>query len=262
MDGRAEPGCRADRERARVDWWHPEYPLIALCEDTAVLGAVFYLMEPIEGFNPVAGLPALHHDPAVQHRMGLAVVETLAALGSLDHVALGLQDFGRPEGFLERQVARWQSQLDGYGQFADWPGPAALGDVTGIGAWLEANRPASCAPGIIHGDYHLANMMFHVDSAEMAAVVDWELATIGDPLVDLGWLLATWPEAGEEGTILGCYKLGILLEGTYARACAGKAPAETGEKLHKRSLWLFQRADRWLRDGHPAAQSREGCRQQ
>ena len=273
---------------------HPR--LIALCEDTAVLGAVFYLMEPIEGFNPVAGLPALHHDPAVQHRMGLAVVETLAALGSLDHVALGLQVFGRPEGFLERQVARWQSQLDGYGQFADWPGPAALGDVTGIGAWLEANRPASCAPGIIHGDYHLANMMFHVDSAEMAAVVDWELATIGDPLVDLGWLLATWPEAGEEGTIsvrpwigfptsaelvahytasggrateaiswyaiLGCYKLGILLEGTYARACAGKAPAETGEKLHKRSLWLFQRADRWLRDGHPAAQSREGCRQQ
>src|SRR5260221_236288 len=78
--------------------------------------------------------------------------------------------------------------------FGGWPGQASLGDVQGVGAWLEANRPASFRTGIMHGDYHLANVMYRYDGPELAAVVDWELATIGDPLLDLGWLLATWPE--------------------------------------------------------------------
>nr|WP_255696830.1 phosphotransferase family protein [Sandaracinobacteroides sayramensis] len=258
---------------------HPGF--IALCEDESVLGAVFYLMEPIEGFNPVAGLPPLHAGSAeVQHAMGLAVVDGIAALGALDHEALGLGDFGRAEGFLERQVERWKAQLDSYAGFEGWEGPAALGDVERIGRWLEANRPASFQPGILHGDYHMANVMFAPDGPELAAIVDWELATIGDPLLDLGWLLATWPEPGQESAVsvspwigfptadelvaryaarssrdlsaigwyrvLACYKLGILLEGTNARAAAGKAPRDVADRLHARARWLFQRAEGWI----------------
>lgn len=256
---------------------HPR--LIAACGDESVLGAAFYLMAPVEGFNPVAGLPPLHAgSPAIRHRMGLAMAEGIAALGAIDHEAVGLGDFGRPEHYLERQVARWKKQLDGYGAMPGWKdGLPGVGRVAG---WLEANRPDRFTPGIIHGDYHLANVMFRNDGPELAAIVDWELATIGDPLIDLGWLLATWPTGEGESTVkvepwdgfptadelvvhyaersrrdlsaiewykvLACYKLGILLEGTHARACAGKAPADVGERLHDRAVRLFDRALEWI----------------
>lgn len=265
---------------AETDVPHPR--LIAACGDESVLGAAFYLMEPIEGFNPVAGMPALHARSAeIQNGMGLSLVEGIAKLGALDHHALGLSGFGRPDNYLERQVSRWRTQLESYGEFAGWEGAAALGDVERIGRWLDANRPATFQPGIIHGDYHMANVMFRNDGPELAAIVDWELATIGDPLIDLGWVLATWPEPGKEGAVsvkpwvgfptaeelvahyaarsfrdlaaigwyrvLACYKLGILLEGTHARACAGKAPRDVGDRLHARSVWLFERAAGWTR---------------
>jgi len=261
----------------------PHPCLIAACDDEDMLGAAFYLMEPIEGFNPQNGLPETHHDAAVQHRMGLALVEGLAGLHALDPDALGLGDFGKREGFLERQVARWASQLEGYAALDGWPGPMALGDVDAVAAWLEDNRPEGFSVGILHGDYHLANVMYRNDGPELAAIIDWELATIGDPLIDLGWLLATWPQEADGGMlsitpwngfpdagdlvvhyaahatrgidsldwygVFGCYKLGILLEGTYARACAGKAPHDVGERLHGRAEWLFKRARRWLEAG-------------
>lgn len=263
----------------------PHPALIALCDDEAVLGAVFYLMEPVEGFNPVNGLPPLHAgSAAVRHRMGLALVEGIAALGAVDYRAVGLEGFGKPEAFLERQVPRWSAQLTGYAQCQGWPGPGELPGVSRIGQWLEARRPASFAPGIMHGDYHLANVMYRYDSGELAAIVDWELATIGDPLIDLGWLLATWPEPGADlatvsvtpwdgfptagelvdhyrarsardlsaidwYAVLACYKLGILLEGTFARACAGQAPIETGRRLHDRAIRLLSRALGWIDKG-------------
>ncbi len=259
---------------------HPR--LIAACGDETVLGAAFYLMEPVEGFNPVSGLPPLHAGSAeVQHRMGMALVEAMAELGALDYEALGLSDFGKPAGFLERQVPRWRSQLESYARLEGWPGSAGLGDVERVGAWLEADRPDSFQPGIMHGDYHLANVMYRYDGPELAAVVDWELATIGDPLVDLGWLLATWPDpGGKESTVrvqpwigfptanelidhyascsgrdlsaigwyevLACYKLGILLEGTHARASAGQASGDVGDRLHARAVRLFERAERLI----------------
>ncbi len=261
----------------------PHPALIASCSDESVLGAVFYLMEPIEGFNATSGLPASHCDAAVQHRMGLSMVEGLAALHGLDPFAIGLDGFGKVDGFLERQVGRWQAQLDSYGALAGWPGPAELGDVKAIGQWLDANRPERFVPGILHGDFHLANVMFDNDSPELAAIVDWELATLGDPLVDLGWLLATWPDGSDNSItsvspwigfptarelvdhyaarssrsldrldwygVFACYKLGILLEGTHARACAGQAPKDIGDKLHARAVWLLNRARRWIAEG-------------
>lgn len=261
----------------------PHPALIAACEDESVLGAVFYLMEPIEGFNMQNGIPPSHHAADIQHRMGLSVAESLAALHRLDPMARGLEGFGKLDGFLERQVPRWRALLDSYGEMPGWPGPDKLGEVDAVAQWLEANRPASFAPGIVHGDFHLSNVMFRNDGPELAAIVDWELATLGAPLIDLGWVLATWRHEADGSffdlgpwngfptpaefvahysahaaqpaehvdwyAIFACYKLAIIIEGTHARASAGKAPRETGDRLHDRACWLFARARRWMDSG-------------
>ncbi|OBJ70724.1 phosphotransferase family protein [Mycobacterium sp. 1274756.6] len=262
---------------AGTDVPHP--PLIAACADPGVLGdAVFYLMEPVEGFNAGQGLPALHaEDAAIRHRMGLSMADALARLGAVDYRAVGLGDFGKPDGFLDRQVPRWLSELESYSQFDGYPGPQIPG-VQEVAAWLQRGQPSSWTPGIMHGDYHAANVMFSPTGPEVAAIVDWEMCTIGDPLLDLGWLLATWPDPSappvlEQAltgygdwathaeiidqyaaassrdltaitwyTVLACFKLGIVLEGTLARACAGKAPREVGEQLHDAAVRLFERA--------------------
>lgn len=267
---------------AGTDVPHPG--LIAACPDESVIGAAFYLMEPVEGFNATTGLPPLHAGSAdVRNRMGFAMAEGIAALGALDYRECGLDGFGKPDGFLERQVARWQAQLGSYAQFAGWTGPDQIPGVDQVARWLEAHRPASFTPGILHGDYHLANVLFRPDSGDLAAIVDWELATIGDPLLDLGWLIATWPEHDEPAeadvavtpwhgfptaaelaahyaarsardcsavdwyVVLACFKLGIILEGTHARACADKAPRATGDMLHAKTIALFERALRRIR---------------
>ena len=118
---------------------HPH--LIAACEDPGVLGdAVFYLMDPVDGFNAGEGLPPLHAgDSGVRHGMGLSMADALAKLGAVDHVAVGLADFGKPEGFLERQVPRWLSELDSYSEYDGYPGP----QIPGIGKW----RPGWNATG-------------------------------------------------------------------------------------------------------------------
>ena len=260
---------------------HPR--LVAACDSEDVIGAAFYLMEPVDGFNPVEGLPPLHAgSPEARRRIGLSMVEAIAALGAVDWRKAGLESFGKPDNYLERQVGRWKAQLSGYAKLPRWPGPEAIPGLDEVAAWLEGNRPPGFSPGIIHGDFHLANVMVRPDSGDLAAIVDWELSTIGDPLVDLGWLLATWPEGDSpaatdvavtpwEGfatredlakhygavsgrdlshldwyVVLACFKLGIILEGTFARACAGQAPVETGERLHAQTLDLFRRALRQI----------------
>ena len=254
--------------------------LIAACLDESVLGgAVFYLMEPVDGFNATEELPAVHAGSAgIRHQMGLSMVACLAALGGVGHEVAGLADFGRPDGFLERQVPRWLSELESYGRHVEYAGPD-LPDVAGVADWLDRHRPRTWRPGIMHGDFHLANVMFSRTSADVVAIVDWEMATIGDPLLDLGWLIATWPGCGGPEVILdgplsragalatkdelvrrygersdrelsaidwyvvlACFKLGIVLEGTHARACAGKAPRAVGDRLHAMAVRLFRRA--------------------
>jgi len=255
----------------------PHPCLIAAEPDESVIGAAFYLMEAVDGFIPGNGLPTLHaDDPEVRHQMGLSFVDAAAALGAIDHGAVGLTDFGRPDGYLERQVPRWRSQLDSYSELSGYPAPE-IPHLDLVGDWLEKNLPDSYRPGLIHGDFHLGNVMFCHDSPNVAAVVDWELATVGDPLVDLGLIIAMWPEPGSGtgliavepwdgfptiaeliaryGTnssrdlskiewygVLACYKTGIILEGTHARAMAGRAPVEIGDLLHSVAVGLFERA--------------------
>ncbi len=272
---------------ALADTAVPHPRLIAACEDTSVLGdAVFYLMEPIDGFNAGSELPdAAAGDSAKRHELAYAMVDALAALGAVDHVAVGLADFGRPDGFLERQVDRWLAELASYD---DLPGydRADIGDVAGVAAWLAERVPQTWTPGVIHGDFHACNVMFRRTEPAVAAIVDWEMSTIGDPLLDLAWLLATWDLPGAPAEfaglltsagglpssadlaeryasqttrdlsqlawycVLACFKLGIILEGSNARAQAGLAPVDIGDRLHATTLRLFERAHHFM-DGAP-----------
>jgi aminoglycoside phosphotransferase (APT) family kinase protein len=256
---------------------HPR--LLADCPDADILGAAFYLMEPVDGFCAPQGLPPLHAgDPKLRHAMGMSVIDGLAALHRIDYRAAGLGDLGRPEGFLERQAARWMKQLESYGAYEGWNGRADIPGIEAIAGWLAAHIPTSSAPGIVHGDFQLNNVLFAWTGPQVAAIVDWELTTIGDPMIDLGFLLATWaePDGSHPGcvevqpwsgfpteaelveryaqavgrdasqvnwfVVLACFKLGIIQEGAYARAAAGQAEREVAERLHAMTIKLFERA--------------------
>ena len=252
----------------------PHPGLIAAEPDPDVLGAAFYLMEPVDGFNVTLGLPEpFAGNLTWQHGLGLSMADAIGALASVDHVAVGLGDLGRFEGWAERQVGRWRKQLDGYSDLPGYPGPDLPG-VDRVGEWLELHRPSDVRAGLMHGDFHFGNVLIRRDAPELAAVVDWELVTVGDPLLDLGHLLATWPTVGGVSVgvpapglptldeviaryaartarplgdlawfrVLACYRLGLILEGTHARAFAGLAPKETGDQLHAHTVALLEQA--------------------
>lgn len=259
---------------------HPR--LRGVCTDLNVLGDVmFVVMDEVEGVNPVAEAPSGSERAAYRAEMARNACRVLARVGELDHAALGLGDLGSPEGFLERQTRRWMAEFESYRTL---PGYASrpLPHMESVTAYLDAGLPAAAPPGLMHGDYHLGNLLVRHGSTEVAAVLDWEMTTVGDPLLDLGRFLATWPdhvdsieprtgiwaqgampdadelvaayaecstrslESLEWYVVLGCYKLAIILEGTHARACAGQAPPEVGDRLHDAALRLFDRANRYI----------------
>ncbi|BAJ27642.1 MULTISPECIES: phosphotransferase family protein [Kitasatospora] len=154
---------------------------VLLVEDPAVIGAPFYLMEYVPGtaHRDAEALAALG-EPRV-HALGVRLVETLTALHGLDPDALGLAGFGRPEGFLERQLRRWGKQLDA-SRSRELPGADELHRR------LAATLPPSPAPALLHGDYRLDNVLVDAED-RIAAVLDWEMSTVGDPLTDLGLLV-------------------------------------------------------------------------
>lgn len=252
----------------------PHPALIAAEADPSVLGAAFYLMESIDGFNATLGLPGpFDTELSWQHEMGLSMADAISALAAVDHVAVGLADLGRFEGWAERQVGRWRKQLDSYSELAGYAGPDIPG-IDAVGEWLAARLPTDAQPGLIHGDFYFANVLISRGRPAVAAIVDWELVTIGDPLLDLGHLLATWPQRDAVGItvmadglpthdeviaryaaqttrsldnllwyrVLACYRLGLILEGTHARACAGLAPTSTGDQLHAHTVSLLEQA--------------------
>ncbi|MDA4106819.1 phosphotransferase family protein [Mycolicibacterium holsaticum] len=224
----------------------PHAELIAADETGEVLGKPFYVMAEIDGWSPMdRGWPA-PFDTDLEARRGLAfqLIEGAAKLARVDWRAQGLEGFGRPDGFHERQVDRWLSFLSGF-QVRELPGLDIAAD------WLRANRPDQFTPGIMHGDYQFANVMYaHGAPARLAALVDWEMTTIGDPLLDLAWAVLGYD--GEEPKtdfylpmegmpprsellehyenisglptdnldyylVLANFKIGIVLERTYAR---------------------------------------------
>ncbi|MDV7352759.1 phosphotransferase family protein [Rhodococcus oxybenzonivorans] len=162
-------------------------------DDESVIGTPFYLMDLVDGWSPMGGGWAAPFDTDLEARgkLGLELVDGAARMARVDWKARGLEGFGKPEGFLDRQVDRWLSHLSGF-KFRDIPG------LEETAAWLRKNRPTSFQPGIMHGDYQFANVMFrHGKPAKLAAIIDWEMTTIGDPLLDLGWVLVSWPPEGD-----------------------------------------------------------------
>ena len=177
-----------EREYRLISVLHPQgFPVprpILLCEDKAVLGSAFYVMGLVEGRNFWDGtLP----DVAASGRAPLyhVMVDTLAQLHSIVPDDVGLGDFGRPGNYFKRQVGRWTKQYRA-AQTEDIP------EVERLIPWLTATVPPQTRSSVIHGDYRIANLIFAPDRPQVNAVLDWELATIGDPLADLAYLAMNW----------------------------------------------------------------------
>jgi aminoglycoside phosphotransferase (APT) family kinase protein len=191
----------ADRDQGIVREWRiiealdgtdvPHTPAVAVCEDASVLGRTFYLMGFVDGWSPMGrtGWPP-PFDTDFEARAGLAyqLAEGIALLSKVDWQARGLADLGRPEGFHERQVDRWT-------KFFERIKRRELEGMDVASQWLRTHRPIDYIPGLMHGDYQFANVMYQDGApARLAAIVDWEMGTVGDPKLDLGWMIQSWPD--------------------------------------------------------------------
>jgi aminoglycoside phosphotransferase (APT) family kinase protein len=216
---------------------HPK-PLLLGAAD-GPLGVPFLIMDRVTGVTPVGILPAPYDSPAARRDLALAMVDALADLGTLDWRASGLDGLGRPEGFLDRQVPRWLRQLDRY-RTRDIPG------LDRVAGWLETNRPSSFRPGLMHGDYSPFNVMASFrDTTHLAAVVDWDTGTIGDPLLDIAHLLARWTEPGEEpaiGTLDIETRQGLPRRAELAARYAERTGADLTALPYYEALALFKLA--------------------
>jgi len=165
----------------------PAVQVLAHCVDPAVLGADFLVMAMIpDAVSITDRLPVRYPtDGSALEPLGFALVDALVDLQGVDWVAAGLTGFGRPDGFLERQVPRWEGQYR-RNQVRD------ISVFDRVTRWLAEHLPRAQDPGVLHGDYHLDNCLFSAQRPELLAVVDWEMATVGDPLVDLGLCSALW----------------------------------------------------------------------
>jgi len=171
----------------------PVPPALGLCSDAAVNGAPFYVMAFVEGVVLDLGSTVERVIPNLADRRGLGrhVIEVLARLHALDVDAIGLGDLGRREGYVERQLKRWRTQWE-KSKTRELPAMEAVYEA------LQSAIPPQHGSGVVHGDYRLGNMLTGSD-ARIAAVLDWELCTLGDPLADLGYLMNNWVEPGESG---------------------------------------------------------------
>ncbi len=240
--------------------------VVAVCEDVDVIGAPFYLMDEVDGVVLRDELPPeLVGDPAAQHALGLDLVESLVEIHRVDPEPFVAAGIGRPGGYLRRQLDRWVGQREGVQQAVAAAGGQAreLPDYDVVRDWLRAHLPEESAPALVHGDFKLDNTIVDVRTnplrPRVAAVVDWEMATVGDPRADVGYLLSFWPEPGETMPLgdlvttapgfpmrselvqrwanatardpgdptwfvtLAIWKLAILLEASYHRWLAGMA---------------------------------------
>jgi aminoglycoside phosphotransferase (APT) family kinase protein len=247
---------------------------LALCRDPSVIGAPFYLMEPVWGAVVRSELPEVLSTAPARRAISEHLVDTLAALHAIDSTSAGLGDFGKPDGYLERQLRR-MGELWDRARFRDIP------EIDEVGRWLGDHLPTQRGSTILHGDYKLDNVILSLTSPpRIRAVVDWEMSTLGDPLADVGWLLYFWFESGEPvldlpvatvtdrdgflhrselleryveraampaGDIrwyvaLAGWKIAIIMEGAYRRYRAGVADHPAYVALERAVPALAQRA--------------------
>jgi aminoglycoside phosphotransferase (APT) family kinase protein len=169
--------------------------LLAVCPEGDVLGVPFYVMRELHGHVVTDTLPAMLAAPAARRQAGLDLVDALAELHAVDVDAAGLAGLGRPEGYLERQVQRFEALWEHHAT-------RELPLVGTLAGWLRSALPPSPAATVVHGDYRLGNVMLAQAEPRVLALLDWELATLGDPLADLGYLVATYTDGSSEPTAL------------------------------------------------------------
>jgi len=254
-------------------------PVVA-CDDPAVFGGPFYVMAHVDGVPVRGGIPAAWAaDRASQRRAFEELIDALVDVHAVDWEAVGLDGLGRPEHFLERQVPRWLAQLASYGG-RDLPGAHS------VATWLDANRPPEQAPALFHGDYKADNVLYAPSSPpRLLAIVDWEMASIGDPLVDVAWALIFHPAAGQAMSlgmrgehvfdrasvpsaaelldryaagsgrdlthmrwydVFARWKLAIALEGSYAKWQRGESTKPVHEYFGRQADALLTEAERLL----------------
>lgn len=207
--------------------WSPAPRPILHCDDPAVLGCPFYLMERKRGIILRRELPpGLAIDAATARRLSEVLVDGLAELHAIDFAAIGLGDLGRPEGYVERQVRGWSERYAG-SRTDDIP------VVDRVAGWLAASMPASPPPALIHNDYKYDNIVLDpADVTRIIGVLDWEMATIGDPLMDLGTSLAYWVEAGDPPGMIAMRFGPTTLPGMMTRAeIAARYAERTGRSV-------------------------------
>ena len=229
--------------------------VLAVCEDSETIGAPFYVMEHVLGEVIVSSVPAALDVPTERRKIGEELIDALVEIHGVDWRAAGLEGFGKPTGYLERQLRR-------FGGLWDLNKTREIPAVENVGRWLGEHLPSSGEATIVHGDFRLGNTIFAAEPpARLEAVLDWEMATVGDPLADIGYLCMMWSEAGdptgglrehlgkvtrsegfptraeliaryEEGsgrsmsnvrwyTTLALWKSVVFMEGNYKRAIAG-----------------------------------------
>jgi aminoglycoside phosphotransferase (APT) family kinase protein len=249
--------------------------VLAVCDDLDVIGAPFYVMEEIEGVVISSDIPTPLDTPEQRRRMAEELLDALVEVHAVDWRAVGLEGFGKPSGYLERQLRRFNGLWE-HNQTREIP------EVASVGEWLRVNMPESPPATIVHGDFRLGNTMFASDPpARLIAIFDWEMATIGDPLADLGYLMMFWlqpddPSAGmydlqgvtrREGfptrqemialyeersgrsmqalrwyVTLALWKAIVFMEGNYKRAVAGSTDDPYLKAFGDGVLELAQRA--------------------
>ena len=256
---------------------------VAFCADTDVVGSPFYLMRHVDGEVLRTSDDGAHVTPDQARQLSERLVAMLAAIHSVDVDAVGLAGFGRPDGYMARQLARWQRQWE-LSVSREMPGYDTLVQR------LTAELPQSAAGTLVHGDFRLDNMLVTLGpEPAVAAVVDWEMSTLGDPLADLGLTLMYWADPGEEDWLqinvgasvtampgflrraqvaaryaeltgrdisgigyylaFGCFKLAVVLEGIHARFLQNQTVGEGFEREGPAVPKLIARAHQMLDAG-------------
>lgn len=262
---------------------HPRFH--GYCDNPTVAGGPFYVMDRVEGWaadlSAATDQMSFHPDftGGDLHYLGYAMVDGIIEMANLDYLAAGLETFGKPDRFLERQVERWRSQLDSYPE--RYPGfeKRDLPGLDYVSDWLRGNIPSTGRPGLMHGDYAMNNVMFaYRPPARLAAIIDWETSTIGDPMVDVAAYvgqfrrregiqpvrpyldpeLFPWFEdaldyfrekTGRDVTAIDYYlvlqkfRMVCILEYKVAEATVGIAPPEKGKRFDKYVRTLLGEAE-------------------
>ncbi|HEY2160902.1 MAG TPA: phosphotransferase family protein [Solirubrobacteraceae bacterium] len=165
--------------------------VLAACDDTDVIGAPFYVMEEVVGDVITDTMPEPLDSPEQRARIADQLIDALVEVHAVDWESVGLEGFGKPTGYLDRQLRRFTGLWE-HNKTREIP------EVEQVGAWLQENMPQSPPSTIVHGDYRLGNTMFaHQAPARLIAIFDWEMATIGDPLADLGYMVMHWTQPGD-----------------------------------------------------------------